>query len=77
LDTKSTAGIFPFDRPIDTGDLAGPAFQTSGILDHHLPFFVQRIQVCRTGINAETFFAGMADLLFQRDMGFFIVFKGI
>jgi hypothetical protein len=77
LNAKTTVRVFPFDGAIDTGDLAGAAFQTPSILDHHLPFFVQRIEICRTGINAETLFAGMADVLVQRDMGFFIVFKGI
>ena len=77
LDTKSTTGIFPFDRPIDAGDLAGAALQTSRILDYHLPFFVQRIEICRTSINAEVLFAGVANVLIQPDMGFFIVFESI
>jgi hypothetical protein len=77
LNAKTTTRVFPFDRTIDTGDLAGAAFQTSGILDHHLPFFVQRIEVCRTGINAETLLAVMADFLVKRNMGFLVVFKGV
>jgi hypothetical protein len=77
LNTKSTPGVFPLDGTIDTGDLAGAAFQTACIFDHHLSFLIQRIKVCRTGINTETFFAAMADFLVKRDMGFFIVFKGI
>jgi hypothetical protein len=77
LYTKSTPGVFPFDRAIDAGDLAGTAFQTTGKFDPHLSLFIKRIEVCRTGVNTESFFAGVADFLIKSDMGFFIVFKGI
>jgi hypothetical protein len=77
LHSESTTGIFPFDRTINTGDLTRAAFQTAGIFDGHLFFLVQRIKVCRAGINAKTFFAIMTDFLVKLDMGFFVVFKGI
>jgi phosphatidate phosphatase PAH1 len=77
LNSESTMGIFPFDGTIDTGDLAGAAFQTAGKFDHHLSLLVQSIEVCRTGINAKTFFAVMTDFLVKLDMGFFIILKGI
>jgi hypothetical protein len=77
LNTKSTTGIFPFDRTINTGDLTGTAFQTTGIFDSHLSLLVQSIEVSRAGINTKTFFAVMTDFLVKLDMGFFVVFKGI
>jgi hypothetical protein len=77
LNTKSTTGVSPFDGTIDASYLAGAAFQTAGIFDHHLSFFIQSIEVCRAGINAKTFFAVMTDVLVKLDMGFFVVFKGI
>ncbi len=77
LNSESATGIFPFDGTIDTGDLAGAAFQTAGKFDHHLSFLIQGIEVCRTSINAKTFFAVMTDFLIKLDMGFFIVLKGI
>jgi hypothetical protein len=77
LYTETTPGVFPFDGTIDAGDLAGAAFQTTRKLNHHLSLFVKGVEVCRTGINAESFFAGVADLLIERDMGLFVIFKGI
>jgi hypothetical protein len=77
LYTKATPGIFPFHGPVDTGNLASAAFQATGKLDHHLSFFVKGIKVCRTGKNAESFFAGVADFLIKGDMGFLVVLKGI
>jgi hypothetical protein len=77
LNTKSTTGIFPLNRTVNTGDLTGTAFQTTGIFDHHLSFLIQSIEICRAGINAKTFFAVMTDFLVKLDMGFLIVFKGI
>jgi hypothetical protein len=77
LYTKTTAGVFPFDGVIDAGDLAGAAFQTSGKLNHHLSFFVKGIKVCRAGINAESFFAGVTDFLIKSDMGLFVIPKSI
>jgi hypothetical protein len=77
LYTESTPGIFPFDRAVDTGDLAGATFQTTGKFDHHLSLFIKGIEVCRTGINAESFFTGVANFLIKGDMGILIVFKGI
>jgi len=77
LYTESTPGVFPLDGAINTSDLASAAFQTTGKFHHHLTLFIKRVEVCRTGINAEPFFAGVADFLIERDMGFFIVFKSI
>ena len=77
LDTEAAAGVFPLDGAVDACDLARAAFQATGKFDDDLPLFVQRIKVCRTGIDAETLFTGVADFLVQRDMGFFVVFKGI
>jgi hypothetical protein len=77
LNTKSTPRVFPFDGTIDAGDLAGAAFQTAGIFDYHLSFLIQRIEVCRAGINTETFFAVMTDFLIDLYVSLFIIFKGI
>jgi hypothetical protein len=77
LHSKSTTGIFPFDGPINTGDLAGAAFQTAGIFDYHLSFLIQSIEVCGAGVNTKTFFAVMTDFWVKLYMGFFVVFKGI
>jgi len=77
LNAKFTTGVFPFDRTIDTGDLTRAAFQTSCELNDHFPLLVERIEVCRTGINAESFFAEMADFLVKGDVCFFIVLKGV
>jgi hypothetical protein len=77
LYTESTPGIFPFDGAVDTGDLAGAAFQTTGKFDHHLSLFVKGVEVCRTGIDTKTFFTVLADFLIERDMGLFVIFKSI
>jgi hypothetical protein len=77
LNSESATGILPFDRTINTGNLAGAAFQATGIFDHHLSLLIQRIEVCRTGINTKTFFAVVTDFLVNLDMGFFVVFKGV
>jgi hypothetical protein len=77
LYTEATPGIFPFHGPVDTGNLASAAFQATGKLDHHLSLFIQGVKVCRAGINAESFFAGVADFLIQGDMGFLVVLKSI
>jgi len=77
LNTKFTPRVSPFDGTIDAGDLAGAALQTSGILDHHFPFFVEGIEVRRTGVDTETFFAVAADTLIEQDVGLFVVFEGI
>ncbi len=77
MNSESATGIFPLDGAIDTGDLAGAAFQTAGIFDDHLSFLIQRIKVCRAGINTETFFTVMTDFLVKLDMVFFIVLKSI
>jgi hypothetical protein len=77
LYTESTPGIFPFDRAVDAGDLAGAAFQTAGKFDHHLSLFVKGVEVCRTGIDTKTFFTVLADFLIERDMGLFVIFKSI
>ena len=57
--------------------MTGATFQTTGKFDHHLSLFVQGVKVCRTGIDTESFFAGMADFLIKSDMGLLVVFKGI
>jgi hypothetical protein len=77
LYTETIPWIFPFDGAVDTSDLAGAAFQTTGKFDTHLSLLVKRIEVCWTGINTETFFAVLTDFLVDVDMGFFVVFKGI
>jgi hypothetical protein len=77
LDTEPAPWIFPLDGAIDAGDLAGAAFQTTSKFDYDLFFLVERVKVCRAGINAEMFFAGMAYFLIKSDMTLFVVFKGI
>jgi hypothetical protein len=77
LHTIVTSGIFPPHRTIDTGDLASAAFQTSGILDQHLSFLVERIKVCGAGINTEPLLAILADVLVEKNMGLLIILKGI
>jgi hypothetical protein len=77
LYTETTPGVFPFYRAIDTSNLAGAAFQTTGKFDHHLLLFVKGVKVGGTGINTETFFAGVADFLVKSDMGLFVIFKGV
>jgi len=77
LYSETTPGIFPFYGPVETGDLTGAAFQTTGKFDHHLSLFVQGVKVCGAGVNAESFFTGVANLLIKSDMGFLVVLKGI
>jgi hypothetical protein len=77
LYTETIPWIFPFHGAVDTSDLAGAAFQTAGKFDHHLSLLGKRIEVCRTGINTETFFAVLTDFLIQSDMRLFIILKGI
>ena len=77
LNTKTTARIFPFNGVVDTSDLAGAAFQTTSKFHHHLSLFVKGIEVCRTGIDTKTFFTVLANFLIQRDVGLFVIFKGI
>ena len=77
LDAKSAFGMVPLDGAIGTGDHAGTAFETTGKLDGHLPFFGESVEISRAGIDAESFLAGMADLLIEKNVGLFIVLKGI
>jgi hypothetical protein len=77
LYTETTAGVFPFDGAIDAGNLAGPAFQTTGKLNHHLSLFIKRVKVCRAGIDTKSFFTVVTNFLVKSDMGFFVVFEGI
>jgi hypothetical protein len=77
LYAESAPGVFPFNGAIDTGDHTGATFQTTGKLDHHLSLLVKRIEVCRAGIDTETFFTVMTDFLVERDMGLPVIFKGI
>ena len=77
LYTETAAGVFPFDGAIDAGDLTGAAFQTTGKLNHHLSLFVKGVKVCRAGVNAESFFAGVADFLIKRNVGLFVILKSI
>jgi hypothetical protein len=68
-------GIFPFHGTIDASNHAGAALQTPGKFDGHLFFFPEGVKVCRAGINAESFPAGITDLLIENDMGFFVVLE--
>ena len=77
LDTESAFGIFQFHGTIDAGNHAGAAFQAPGKFDGYLSFFAEGVKVCRTGVNAVSFFTGVTDLLIKKDMGLFVVFKGI
>jgi len=77
LDPEPTPGVFPFNGIRDAGNHTSATFETARKFNNHLPFLVKRIKVRRTGIDTETFFTVLADLLVQRDMGFFVVFKGI
>jgi hypothetical protein len=77
LNSKSATGIFPVHGSVNTGDLAGAAFQTAGEFDGHLSLLRERIEVGRAGIDAEPFSAIMADLLVEGDVRFFVIFKSI
>jgi hypothetical protein len=65
------------DGTINAGNHTSPAFQTAGKFDAHLSLFIQSIEVCRTGINAEPLFAVLTDILVKANMGLFMVFKSI
>jgi hypothetical protein len=77
LNAESALGVSPLHGTIDAGDHAGAALETTRILHDHLPFFVEGIEICRTGIDAETFFAWVTDFLVKLDMSFFIILEGI
>ncbi len=77
LDTEPGLGILPFDGTVDTGDRTGAAFETTGEFDSHLPFLGKRVEVCRAGIDAESLPAGVTNLLVEKDMGLFVVLKGV
>lgn len=77
LDAVFVAGVMPFDRTIDAGDHAGPAFKAAGELHYHLSLLIQGIEVGRAGIDAEPLLTGATDFLVEKDMGLLIVFKGI
>ncbi len=77
LDAVFALGVFPFHGAIDAGDHAGATFETTGKFHDHLSFLIQGVEICRAGIDAESFLAGVADFLVEKDVGLFIVFKGI
>ena len=78
LDAKSALGIFPFDGTVvDTGDRTGATFETTGEFNGHLSFLGERVEIRRTGIDAEPFLAGLTDFLVEKDIRLFVVFKGI
>ena len=77
LDAKSAPGISPFDRPVDTGDHAGAALQTTGKFNDHLPLLREGIEIGRTGIDTEAFFTCLADFGVKYYMVFFIIFKSV
>ena len=77
MDPKSAFGVVPFDGPIGAGNHACATFEAPRKFDGHLPFLSQRVKVCRTGIDAESFLTGAADLLIEMDVGLFVVFEGI
>ncbi len=62
---------------IDAGDRTGAAFETTGKFNGHLPFLGEGVEICRAGIDAESFLAGVTELLVENNMGFFVVLKGI
>ena len=77
LDAKSAFGISPLDGAVDAGDRTGAAFETTCEFNGHLLLLGEGVEVCRAGIDAESFLAGMTELLIEKDMGLFIVLKGI
>jgi len=77
LDPVLTAGILPFDGPVNAGDHTRTAFKASGEFDHHLPLLIEGIEVSRAGVDAESLFAIFANGLIENDMSFFVVLKGI
>jgi hypothetical protein len=77
LDAKPAPGISPIDRPVDTGDHAGAALQTTGKLDDHLPFLCEGIEIGRTGIDTESLLARLTGLLVESDVGLLVIFDGI
>ncbi len=77
LNAESALWVFPLHGPIGTGNHAGAAFETAGIFHDHLFFFIQGIEICRAGVDAEALLAGMTDLLVELNMSFLIVLEGI
>ncbi len=67
----------PSHGAIDTGDHTGAAFEATRILHDHLSFLIQGIEIGRAGIDAEPFFAGMASLLIEVDMGLLVVLNSV
>ena len=64
----------PRRSSLDTGNLAGTAFETPCILHHHLScLFVDRIEVSRADKNTHTLLALCADCLIKFNMAFLIV----
>ncbi len=77
LDAILTSWIIPFDRAIGASDHTGATFEAAGKFDHHLSLLIQGVEICRTGIDAEPFLAGVADFLVKRDVALLVVFKSI
>jgi len=77
LDAKAALGIDPPNGTIDAGDHTGAAFQTTGKFNGHLSILLERIEVCRAGINAKPFFAALTDFLVEVYMRFFVVLKSV
>ena len=77
LDAKPAFGIFPSNRAVAAGDHARAAFEAAGKFDGHLSFLSQGVKICRAGIDAESFLAGVADLWVEKDVGLFIILKGV
>ncbi len=77
LDAEPGPEILPFDGAVDAGDRAGAAFETTRELNGYLSFFGEGVEVCRAGIDTESFPAGVTNLLVEKDMGLFVVLKGV
>ena len=77
LHAKPAFGIFPSNRAVDAGNHAGAAFEAAGKFDVHLSLLGQAIEICGAGIDTESFLAGVADLWVKKDVGLFIILKGI
>jgi len=77
LDAKTALGIGPLNGAINAGDHTGAALQTASKLNRHLSLVIERIEVCRAGVNAKPFFTALTDFLVEANMRFFVVLKSV
>ncbi len=77
LNAAPTAGVLPLNGPVDTGDQARAAFQTTGEFHSHLPTLGERVKICRARIDAETLLTVPAFFPVKGDVAVLVILKGI